>query len=408
MAPTVHRSGRTVSHGAGFWLVGYAFTVVMAFAAVPTPLYVLYAQRDHLSSLVVTCVFAAYAVGVVASLFLVGHVSDWVGRRRMLLGASIVSLLAGLVFVVWTNLFALLVARVLTGLAVGIVTTTATAHLAELHARHRPDASARRARTVAAAANLGGIGLGPLLSGLLAQLAPDPLLTPYLVSEALLVLAVLGLALTPETVSREASATYRMQRVAVPRQARAAFGAAAFGAAAVFTILGVFSALVPGFLAGALHQPSHALAGGVASVVFLASAAAQLSSGRAGRASRLAGAAGAAVGLVMLTVATWTSQLPLFLVAAVVTGAGAGLLFKTLLATVVDIAPSENRGEVLATFFLAGYVGLAVPVVALGVLGQLLSTKVLMTVFATLAIAALAVPVRALHHHALDPARPRP
>jgi MFS family permease len=142
--------------------------------------------------------------------------------------------------------------------------------------------------------------------------------------------------------------------------------------------------------------------------VFLASAAAQLSSGRAGRASRLAGAAGAAVGLVMLTVATWTSQLPLFLVAAVVTGAGAGLLFKTLLATVVDIAPSENRGEVLATFFLAGYVGLAVPVVALGVLGQLLSTKVLMTVFATLAIAALAVPVRALHHHALDPARPRP
>jgi MFS family permease len=389
---------RTVSHGMGFWFVGYAFMVVMAFAAVPTPLYVLYAQRDHFSSLVVTCVFAAYAVGVVASLFLVGHVSDWVGRRRMLLSATVLSLLAGLVFVLWTNLPALLLARVLSGLAVGIVTTTATAHLGELHAHHRPDAPARRAQVVAVAANLGGIGLGPLLSGLLAQFAPDPLLTPYLISEALLLVAVVALALTPETVWREGSAAYRMQRIAVPHQQRTAFAVASFGAAATFTILGLFSALVPSFLAGTLHQPSHALAGAVASVVFLASAAAQLSRSRDRGSSRLAGAACAAAGLGMLTVGTWTAQLPLFVVGAVATGAGVGLLFKTLLATVVDIAPAENRGEVLATFFLAGYVGLAVPVVALGVLSQVLSTRVLMTVFAVLAIAALAVPVRGLRH----------
>jgi MFS family permease len=391
-------AGRTMSHGVGFWFVGYAFMVVMAFAAVPTPLYVLYARRDHFSSLVVTCVFAAYAVGVVASLFLVGHISDWVGRRRMLLSATVLSLLAGLVFIGWTSLPALLIARVLTGLAVGVVTTTATAHLGELHAQHRPDASVHRAQVVAVAANLGGIGLGPLLSGLLAEYAPDPLLTPYLISEALLLLAVVALALTPETVWREESVSYRMQRIAVPREARAVFAAAAFAAAASFTILGMFSALVPGFLAGTLHQPSHAVAGAVASVVFLASAAAQLSRIRAGRVSRLAGATAAVVGLALLTVGTWTAQLPLFVIGAVTTGAGAGLLFKTLLATVVDIAPPDKRGEVLATFFLAAYVGLAVPVVALGLLDQLLSTQVLMTVFAVLATAALAVPVRALHH----------
>src|SRR5947209_4978207 len=106
------RSPRTVSHGAGFWMVGYAFTVVMAFAAVPTPLYVLYAQRDHLSSTLITCVFAAYAVGVVISLFTVGHISDWVGRRRMFLAALMLALAAGAIFIVWTSLAALLVARV--------------------------------------------------------------------------------------------------------------------------------------------------------------------------------------------------------------------------------------------------------------------------------------------------------
>jgi hypothetical protein len=231
------------------------------------------------------------------------------------------------------------------------------------------------------------------------------LLTPYLVSEALLAVAVIALALTPETVTRDASTTYRMQRIAVPRQARAPFAAAAIGATVIFTIFGVFSALVPGFLAGTLHQPSHALAGAVASIVFLSAAAAQLSRRRAQHIDRLAGAITAAAGLALLTIGTWTAQLPLFAVGAIATGGGAGLLFRTLLATVIDMAPPGSRGEVLAAFFLAGYVGLAVPVVALGVLDQLLSTSVLMTVFATVAAAILIVPVRALRpssrrHHA--------
>ncbi|HMC69380.1 MAG TPA: MFS transporter, partial [Mycobacteriales bacterium] len=329
------RATRTVSHGAGFWLVGYAFTVVMAFAAVPTPLYVLYAQRDHLSSTLITCVFAAYAVGVVISLFTIGHISDWVGRRRMLLVALVLALAAGAVFIVWTSLVALLIARVVSGLAVGIVTTTATAHLAELHALHRPDATARRAQVVAVAANLGGIGLGPLMAGLLAQFAPDPLHVPYLVTEALLAIALVALVLTPETVWRTGPVRYRMQRIAVPREARAAFAAAALGAAVVFTVLGMFSALVPSFLAGALHDPSHALAGAVASVVFLASAVAQLA-GRSTRGNPLKRAVPFTVaGLTALAVGTWTAQLPVFVAGAVATGVGVGMVFKTLLAAVV-------------------------------------------------------------------------
>src|SRR5689334_12924482 len=78
-APQRRVGSPTVSHGTGFWLVGFAFTVVMAFAALPTPLYVLYAQRDDLSSTLIACVFAAYAVGVVVSLLTVGHISDRVG-----------------------------------------------------------------------------------------------------------------------------------------------------------------------------------------------------------------------------------------------------------------------------------------------------------------------------------------
>src|SRR6202451_1531367 len=69
-------------HSAAFWVVAAAFCVNLAFSAVPTPLYVIYQQRDHFSTLMITVVYAVYAVGVIVSLFLGGHVSDWVGRRR--------------------------------------------------------------------------------------------------------------------------------------------------------------------------------------------------------------------------------------------------------------------------------------------------------------------------------------
>ena len=71
-----------------------AFTVAMAFTTVPTPLWSLYAQRDRFSSLTVTVVFAVYAVAVAFSLFVAGHVSDWYGRRRVLMPALALEVVA--------------------------------------------------------------------------------------------------------------------------------------------------------------------------------------------------------------------------------------------------------------------------------------------------------------------------
>src|SRR5438067_8409372 len=108
----------------------------MAFSTIPTPLYVLYQQRDGFSSFVVTVVFAVYAVGVIASLLLVGHVSDWVGRRRVLIPALGIEVLAAVLFVMWPALPGLIVARFVSGLGIGMI--TATALLRDLHALARP------------------------------------------------------------------------------------------------------------------------------------------------------------------------------------------------------------------------------------------------------------------------------
>jgi MFS family permease len=190
-----------IHHSIGFWVVAVAFLLNMAFSAVPTPLYVLYQQRDGFSNLMVTVVFAVYAVGVIGSLFLGGHLSDWVGRRRVFVPALLANAASAVVFIVDPSLAGLIVARVISGVSVGLTTATATSYLAELHASARPSASQRRAEAVATGSNLGGIGFGPLAAGLLAQFAPAPFDVPYVVFGVALVGAAVAVALSPRRPS---------------------------------------------------------------------------------------------------------------------------------------------------------------------------------------------------------------
>jgi MFS family permease len=386
------------AHGVGFWIAALAFLANMAFSAVPTPLYVLYQQRDGLSDLMVTVVYAAYAVGVIASLFLGGHLSDSVGRRRVFVPALLINALSAAVFILAPGVAGLLVARVVSGVSVGLTTATATSYLAELHRRHRPLASRRRAEVVATAANLGGIGFGPLAAGLLAQWAPAPLRTPYLVFGLALIVLAAAVAASPETVRRQSPRpAYRAQRVVVPRAARATFYAATLAGMAAFAVFGVFTSLVPGFVAGALHNHSHAVAGTVAFTAFAGGAAAQIIQARASSVALLRRSVPTLfTGLVLLVAAMWAVSLPMFILGGLITGAGGGMVFKGALVVAASTAPEGVRAEVLAGFFLGAYVGLSIPVIALGLATTRWAARDVMPLFAALAMLAVAVSIRAV------------
>src|ERR1700746_2828055 len=90
-------------------MVSFAFLAVMAFSAVPSPLYGLYRARDHFSVFMVTVVYAVYAVGVISALLLAGHLSDWYGRRRLLLPALGTAIASAIVFLTSKSLAGLLV-----------------------------------------------------------------------------------------------------------------------------------------------------------------------------------------------------------------------------------------------------------------------------------------------------------
>lgn len=382
--PTPGRRARA-PHEWGFWAVAFAFLVVVGYNALPAPLYGLYRQRDGFSSFMLTVIFAAYAVGVVISLFCLGHLSDWHGRRRLFVPAIVACMVSAAVFLTWRALPGLIVGRFIGGLGVGMVTATATAWIAELHRAARPDASVRRAQVISTAANLGGIGTGPLVAGALAQWVGAPLTVPFLVALGALAVALVLTLLSPE--AREPvtpTPSWHPQRVAVPAHAVSRYVAAGIGAGISFAVFGLFTSLAPSFLAGPLHHASLALAGATAFAVFASAVFSQtLIRTQAPRPIIASGIAIMVAGLAVLVVSVWlaTPSLAMFLAGGVITGAGAGAMFKGVVTVVAADAPPERRAEALAGLFLAGYVGLSLPVMALGVMTQYLSPRLSLLLF---------------------------
>ncbi|PPF25190.1 MFS transporter [Rathayibacter sp. AY1F7] len=364
----------------------------MAYSTVPTPLYPLYQQLDGFPPFVITVVFAAYAVGVIVSLYLAGHVSDWLGRRRVLLIAVLVSAVSAVLFSLTTEVPGLIVARFVNGVSIGMLTATATAHLGELRARARPDENTIVAASISGAVNLGGLSLGPLLGGVFAEFLPDPLLLPHQVFLVALLVAGLALLLVPETVDvPETAPAYRPQRLSVPADTRRAFLLAAFGAFSAFSVLGLFTSLAPTFLVQTFQVRDHLLAGATSFAVFASAALGQLLLVKVGTRLQLSIAvAGCAVGLAAVAAGAIAPQLGVFLAGAVVSGFGVGLLFKGSIGTAVALADPARRGETLAVVFLVAYTGLAVPALAAGAALDLVAATIVLTVFAALVLAATA------------------
>ncbi|MFF5303434.1 MFS transporter [Streptomyces sp. NPDC013161] len=383
------------------------FVTAMAFSTVPTPLYPIYQAHDGFSTFTVTVVFAVYAVGVLTSLLFAGHVSDWVGRKRIMTSALALELVAAALFLAAPSLPVLIVARLVTGLGVGMLTATATAHLQELHSAHRPGASTRRFEIVSTAANIGGLGLGPLAAGALAQYLGAPLRVPYAVFGVLLLIGVVAIALTPETVRKPAvRPAYRPQRVGDGLGQRGYLGAAAgFASMAVF---GLFTSLVPGFVGGTLHHPSRVLAGLIVFSVFGAAAAAQVFTGRLGERTRwTVGLLALTAGMAVLVVAVHIASLLVFVLAGIAAGVGAGVLFKSAVGHVAGTASVARGGEALAGLFFTSYLGLALLPVGLGVASRSMTVTMATTWFTGVVLVLLAAVAVLTRGHG-STTRPRP
>ncbi|WP_222060171.1 MFS transporter [Rhodococcoides fascians] len=366
------RRGDERRHGVGFWIVAVAFLTAMAFSTAPSPLYPLYQQHNQLSTFTITVVFAIYALGVVLSLMLVGHMSDVLGRKKVLIPALLLELGAAVLFVTSSSLAVLLVARFVTGLGVGILTATATAYLYELHARHRPHQPSHRFDSVSTLANIGGLGVGPLIVGTLSEWTETPLHAPFVVFAIALVAVTVAVIIVPETtVVPSRRVTYRPQRISVELDDRPRYISAATTGFASFAVIGLFSSVATGFVAGTLDHPSRILSGSMLFVVFGAAALSGTATRRLSNHTKARlGMSAMLAGMVAIMAGSAGEELVVFVLGGVSAGAGAGILFKHAVVTVAAMATPAARSEALAGLFLVSYLGLSLPVLSVGLATQ--------------------------------------
>jgi MFS family permease len=153
-----------------------------------------------------------------ASLFLSGHMSNWVGRRRMLVPALAVNVPSAVLFLAFPSLAGLVVARIVSGVSTGLTTGTATAYLGGLHL----GADASQARTARADRGDGGqlrrdqgwaAGRWPARA-VRVFAAGDP----CTVFGGMLVVLTVLVAIAPETATMpDPRPDWHPQRVAIPR-----------------------------------------------------------------------------------------------------------------------------------------------------------------------------------------------
>jgi MFS family permease len=374
-------------------LVAVATLLAVAFglSTLLTPLYLIYQQAFGFSQVTLTLIYAVYVIGNLAALLFVGRVSDRIGRRVTALPAIGVLIVAALVLLFANGVAALYIGRILTGLGVGVASGTCNAWLADLvGSEHKT-----RAATIGTSTNFLGLGIAPLVSGLLAQYAPWPLHLSFIVYVVILGAAALLIWFTPETVRPQGGAASNFRpKLSVPAGIRAQFVAPAITGFGLMALVGFYSALVPGILSHDLHIDNHAAAGalffGLAIVVAVAIVATRPLDSRTAMLWSLALMAPAAAATVAAQVVAspW-----MMLVATACVGVATGLGYRGSLQVVQQIAPADKRAAVVSSYFVCCFTGNALPVIGVGVIavyagahGASIAFAAMIAVFALVAL----------------------
>jgi MFS family permease len=368
-------------------------TAAFVGTSLATPLYALFRRELHFSEITLTLIYSTYAVGNVIALLFFGQLSDRIGRKRTAIAAVITAIVGALVFLFVRGTSWLYWGRFLTGLSVGIASGTGTAWLAELIG----GSDRSRATLAATCANFGGIALGPLFAGLVAQYLMWPLKLPFATYTAVLLLVGALVALGRETLTDRGPMTAQTliirPRIGVPSQIGRQFIAPAFTAFAIFAFGGFYFALLPTVMMQDLGQRNLAVAGAVVfalsvTAILVIIATRRLESSRA----MLLGLGLLLPALGALVLAQTFKSMPVLVVATLLGGAGLGPSYRGSLQVVNEIAPGERRAEVVSSYYIVCFLGNSVPVIGIGVLATfarpLVANITFAAVIASLAIAA--------------------
>jgi MFS family permease len=354
---------RGPSRSTSFWSVAVLLVLVLAASGVPSPLYRVYQERFGFSSGVLTTVFGVYAFALLTALLVVGALSDHIGRRPVLAGALLVEAGAMVLFLTADGVGWLMSARVVQGLATGAMTGALGATLLDFQRGDRPLGALVNSASPGLGLSVGAVG-----AGLLVEFASAPTDWVFGVLTVVFVLAAGGVLLLPESSPRTPGTLASLRpQIHVPRPQRRAFLVVLPCMAATWALGGLYASLGPSLVAGVFGVDDHL----VGSLLILALNGTGLIGSLTMRAvaphrAMVSGALIFSVGVAGTVGALLAVSLPLFFVAAVVSGYGFGSAFLGAMATVTHGVVPGERAALLSSVFVVSYLMFSVPAIAAG------------------------------------------
>ena len=355
---------RRLPHTAAFAAVTAIFVLFAAASRAPSPLYVVYQQQWGFSATTLTVVFAVYVLGLIASLLVLGALSDHVGRRPVLAAAIALEAVALVLFITAGDLTVLLLARLVQGVATGAALTTLAATLADLNPPHSPG----RAGVVNGVAPATGLALGALGCGALVQFAPAPTRLVYVLLLGGMVLAGLVVAVMPETSARRPGGLASlMPRLGVPARLRPDVYALVPILVASWALGGLYLSLGPSVAASIFGLGSH-LIGGLVVTLLCGTAAVTAFVLRGWPADRVLSTAGAllAAGTALTLAGVQAHTVALAGVGTVIAGVGFGASVLACFGRLARLAAPAERGELFAVAYVIAYLAFSLPAVLAG------------------------------------------
>src|SRR5271154_5161711 len=241
--------------------------LISASSSAVTPLYRLYQESMHLTPLWITIVFAIYVASLLAALLTVGGLSDYVGRRPVILAALLLNAAAMVLFSETADVGQLILARVVQGLSVGVGTTALGAAILDTNRARGPLLNSVTAFL--------GLTAGSLGAAALITFASDPLHRVYEVLLALTVLLIALLYVMPESSTRKAGALASLRpHVRVPPQSRTILIRLTPANVAAWALGGLYLSLMPTVVATAMGIASPWVGGVVVAALMLTAAVA--------------------------------------------------------------------------------------------------------------------------------------
>jgi hypothetical protein len=334
--------------------------LIAASSSAATPLYRLYQESMHLTPFWITIVFAAYVASLLVALLTVGGLSDYVGRRPVILAALLLNAAAMILFAEARDVGQLILARVVQGLGVGTGTTALGAAILDTNRARGPLLNSVTAFL--------GLTTGALGAAALITFAPDPLHRVYEVLLGLTALLIVLLWLMPESIPRKPGALASLRpHVSVPRQSRSVLIRLTPANVAAWALGGLYLSLMPTVVATAMRVVSPWIGGVVVSALMLTAAIAVATfMDWPARRLILMGTSTLSLGVAVSMFGIWQQQVAALLAGTVIAGAGFGSTFSGTLRALLPTAGPDQRAGLLSAFYVQSYLAFSLPAVAAG------------------------------------------